>query len=174
MMIMFFFARPTLSVTELSCHRRVRMYRLLGRCLGFSCGSHTPNRLLGHRDGAQGLRATHRHMSRFTALAVCSALRRSSGALTFLARCGACACLASTKSCKGHLLDLIGSAVFNITVRVFHAVETVVAHLSLFYLLHFSIVDDSVEHPLNGGPAQRVGDLVFLGKIDQVLLIAKR
>ena len=72
-----------------------------------------------------------------------------------------------------HLLDLIGNEVFNITVRVFHAVQTVVAQLSLFYLLNFSIVDDSVEHPLNGGPAQRVGDFVFLGKIDQ-LLIAKR
>ena len=42
----------------------------------------------------------------------------------------------------GHLLDLIGNEVFNITVRVFHAVQTVVAQLSLFYLLNFSIVDD--------------------------------
>ena len=33
------------------------MCRFLGRCPGFSCGSHTPNRLLGHRDGAQGFRA---------------------------------------------------------------------------------------------------------------------
>ena len=29
----------------------------LGRCPGFSCGSHTPNRLLGPWDGAQGFRA---------------------------------------------------------------------------------------------------------------------
>ena len=35
------------------------MYRFLGRCPGFSRGSHTPNRLLGHRDGAQGFRADH-------------------------------------------------------------------------------------------------------------------
>ena len=41
-----------------------------------------------------------------------------------------------------HLLDLISNEVFNITVRVFHAVQIVVAQLSLFYLLHFSIVDD--------------------------------
>ena len=32
------------------------MCRFMGRCPGFSW-SHTPNRLLGHRDGAQGLRA---------------------------------------------------------------------------------------------------------------------
>ena len=33
------------------------MCRFLGRCPGFSCGSHTPNRLLGRRDGAQGFHA---------------------------------------------------------------------------------------------------------------------
>ena len=33
------------------------MGRFLGRCPGFSCGSHTPNRLLGPWDGAQGFRA---------------------------------------------------------------------------------------------------------------------
>ena len=35
------------------------MYRFLGRCPGFPSGSHTPNRLLGHRDGAQGFRADY-------------------------------------------------------------------------------------------------------------------
>ena len=31
--------------------RKTAKYRFSGRCPGFSCGSHTPNRLLGHRDG---------------------------------------------------------------------------------------------------------------------------
>ena len=37
---------------------------VFGTVPGFSCGSHTPNRLLGHRDDAQGFRATHRHTHR--------------------------------------------------------------------------------------------------------------
>ena len=37
--------------------RKAAKYRFSGRCPGFSCGSHTPNRLLGHRDGARGFHA---------------------------------------------------------------------------------------------------------------------
>ena len=58
-MMMFFFARPTLSVRTRKQlqSRKVAGYRSLGRCPGFSCGSHTPNRLLGPWDGARGFRA---------------------------------------------------------------------------------------------------------------------
>ena len=48
----FFFARPTLSVRTRKQlqSRKVARYWSLGRCPGFSCGSHIPNRLLGPYD----------------------------------------------------------------------------------------------------------------------------
>ena len=50
------FFSPSDVVGELTVATR---YRSLGRCPGFSCGSHTPNRLLGPWDGARGFRADH-------------------------------------------------------------------------------------------------------------------
>ena len=62
----FFFARPTLSVrSENSLVAAIARCRSLGRCPGFSCGSHTPNRLLGYRDGARVFRADHLKPRRF-------------------------------------------------------------------------------------------------------------
>ena len=63
-MMMIFFIPPTLSVTENSCGRGTREVPVFGTVPGVFLRITPPNRLLGHRDGAQGFRATHRHTHR--------------------------------------------------------------------------------------------------------------